>query len=1260
MIRPPRQHLGEFGLTEKNAGHTDPVGRVAADSPAGRYLAQEAALLAPLGLEERARDWLLDGRDEGVLDEIPKVDGIDGAWHALFAGESTDGSGEPPETPAAWRHRSIGVMAEAPGAALVRLGQVLDTASYRSWSPYRVALPRWFLALVFPISGVWIETVSVAGEFQLDAATLARAFEAAREGELRLVGIAFLENVRTVEGWRHDLFARVPGIGTLFAAHADHIGALLRDDDPSFVAARLDVLTTSEVDPAPWSERIAELAVASRKNVARAARPIVERSWDAIGPKVRDLAIRGDAGQRLRAVVLMARFDDPDTRAVLADARDGDRSAKVRDAAAEALRMLESDPANEHAGALTPPPRSPLAPPTRLTASQREALRRVAEVWEHCAKRAAAGRRQEPPALDDARLEDLVESLERTMPWPLHEPSLLAFDVTIRDDGLTLATAVVEACTDPAWTTIQIARLVRHIFATDPQQDFEQWCFLSGPLPAVLLRALDAAPDRTTDFRDVDEALTWSGLPRGTLLRLVHTRAWGPGWWNGIPAERVWPLVVESLDVVLELFEGEESYLDPGPGPAFELLRTLPALPAAATTILWPLALGTGKAWRRTAQEVLAADPERPRRVSEALRDGKQDVRAIASRWIGDDLLADAGDALELALDTEKADPVRAEMLTALERLGRDVSRWLDRDGLPKGAKKSLAKVPANLTWLTDVPLVPVHWADTGEPLDEVVVRGWMVQTARRKAIAPDPLLRRYVAMLRPGDAHALGRHLLDAWIAEDTRPPSEVSPELLRSWQQNAVTMQRYYPGKTPDELVEQWRHEHLSKPAGSAIASKGLFALVAACGGPLLAEPVARFLRTWGGHRTAQCKALLALLAEVDDPHAIQVVLATATRFRTAGIRKEAARLGDAIAASRGWTTDELADRTLPTADFDDDGRQEIVYLRPLPEGVAPDDADATADFVTRRFTLSLDDDLAVVVTRDDGKTVKSLPAPRKDEDEASAKAARKTLSACKKAVKQIIELQARRLHEAMCTARTWPASAWRELLAAHPIVGRLCRRLVWNTAAPDGTTTTFRPLDDGTLTTVDDEPLVLDDPMTVTVAHGVVLGDAVATAWRAHLADFEIDPPFEQFPTALVELPEGWETLRRLDVRRGWMTTAFTLRGRATKRGWTRGPIEDAGMFTTWSKPFPSLGLEAVLHFSGSMVPEDEREVAIDALSFERIMEDDEEHHGSFGPVFGSELTLGDVPPGLLAECRADLAAFAEGPGFDPDWERRTSSW
>ncbi len=82
---------------------------------------------------------------------------------------------------------------------------------------------------------------------------------------------------------------------------------------------------------------------------------------------------------------------------------------------------------------------------------------------------------------------------------------------------------------------------------------------------------------------------------------------------------------------------------------------------------------------------------------------------------------------------------------------------------------------------------------------------------------------------------------------------------------------------------------------------------------------------------------------------------------------------------------------------------------------------------------------------------------------------------------------------------------------------------------------------------------------------------------------------------------------------------------------------------------------LGLTAVIEFTGNGLPEENRTVALQSLYVMTSAGDKE------SPYAGSEnrLSLGEVPPVLLSECWNDMRlAAAEGPGFDPEWEKKSA--
>ena len=190
-------------------------------------------------------------------------------------------------------------------------------------------------------------------------------------------------------------------------------------------------------------------------------------------------------------------------------------------------------------------------------------------------------------------------------------------------------------------------------------------------------------------------------------------------------------------------------------------------------------------------------------------------------------------------------------------------------------------------------------------------------------------------------------------------------------------------------------------------------------------------------------------------------------------------------------------------------------------------------------------------------------------------------------------------------------------------------------------------FRPLDDGTLTDVDDEPLELRADARVKLAHDSCLDPSRIAAWQRHLTDYEVKPLFQQLGKGTFQLPAEKARLTEIDDFRGHLLEAFALRGRAGKLGYVRGQAQDGGWFVTYEKRFPTLGITAVITFTGNPLPETNRTVALETLGFQRKLGDRQ-----------VELALGDVPAVLLSECWQDLrACAAEGTGFDPDWEKKS---
>jgi hypothetical protein len=274
-----------------------------------------------------------------------------------------------------------------------------------------------------------------------------------------------------------------------------------------------------------------------------------------------------------------------------------------------------------------------------------------------------------------------------------------------------------------------------------------------------------------------------------------------------------------------------------------------------------------------------------------------------------------------------------------------------------------------------------------------------------------------------------------------------------------------------------------------------------------------------------------------------------------------------------------------------------------------------------------------------------IKALPATRADDDPELYKAAKAQLSASRKELKAVVALQTARLYEAMCVGRTWTSEEFTEYVAGHPVMSRLAARLVWVSDPGTPTQRAFRP-GDGALIDADDEDVTLSAGGEVGLAHSVTLGAEASATWREHLADYQIVPLFDQLDGVLPEIAAA-ATL--IDDHKGWLTDSFSIRGRATKLGYVRSMAEDAGWFTAYCKPYPSVGLRVDLEFTGAYLPEENIAAAMTDLVFVRT----DRKLGKTG-----RMPLSEVPTVLLAEAYRDYVRVAEAGSFDANWAKKSS--
>lgn len=960
---------------------------------------------------------------------------------------------------------------------------------------------------------------------------------------------------------------------------------------------------------APFAPEIAGAAVSSSVAARDSAKPLLD--VPGVTYEIRKLAERGTSEQRLQALKLLWATEDRTLRQWALERAAGDRSANVRD-----LATLWAPP-DDPAGLVD----AQSLPSIDLRVPLTDELRGRLEMLfatpppDH---QNMYGERK----LVEADLRRLLETLETGYLAPgrplVQRPHVWARYVLgpqVAALGPVLTTAIYAAL------DLLVEGGYKTALTADTVNLYSRFFHETGhPTLPELAALLDAA-----------------GLDGRTAVLERYTARYRAVLGRDWPDEAVAPFIQTVLPHLLEMLQRSGDWPEDDDG-VFRALATLPVLPKVAVEALMELAVGSRKAQRRPAQDVLAKVDGFEEFAVGALSTGKAEVRMVAAQWLQRLEFQAAVPALEAAVGREKNDLVKGALLDALESLGRPIEEYLDREVLARQAETGLAKgLPKDLAWL-NWELVPVvHWSDSGDEVPRSVLQWLAVQAVKTKSSEPNVMLRKYCGLLVPDEREVLGQYLLEAWLAQDVAVIS--ADEAMRRAEQEAANRYRWHSlhpqhygddplfGLSQADIAGRLLTSTSAQLAGSAASSKGILAIVAACAGAGAAAPVGRYLKQWFGTRASQGKALIGMLAWIDHPSAIQLMLSIGSRFRTKAFQDEATRQATALAERNGWTVDELADRSVPVAGFDDEGRIELSYG-------------------DRVFIAELQPDLTISLISPEGKTIKALPAARQSDDEDAVKAAKKTLTAAKRELKSVVELQSNRLYEALCTERTWPAADWQRYLNGHPIMRRLLQRLAW--IADDKIV--FRPLEDGTLTDADDDPVELADDAVVRLAHDTLLAEDVVQSWQRHFADYEVVPLFQQFGKGVFRLPPERADDQRIGDFEGHIVEAFTLRGRTGKLGYQRGTPQDAGWFYEYEKRFASIGLTIVVNFTGNFVPEENRPVALRDLHVVRVTDD---RYGG-----GVLLRLGDVPAVLLSEAYNDVRLMAaDGSGFDPDWEKKS---
>jgi hypothetical protein len=365
---------------------------------------------------------------------------------------------------------------------------------------------------------------------------------------------------------------------------------------------------------------------------------------------------------------------------------------------------------------------------------------------------------------------------------------------------------------------------------------------------------------------------------------------------------------------------------------------------------------------------------------------------------------------------------------------------------------------------------------------------------------------------------------------------------------------------------------------------------------------------------------------LALIGGEVALQAVDAFALKYRSKmkNVGRAAVEAFDEAAQTAGVSPEELGDQVVPLLGFPMGGGPRILTC-----GETEIHTTIGPDLKLRYFNATKN------------KPAKTLPT-------ACGKELKTEMKDVAANLRDVAKNQASRLENLLVRQRRWPATRWAELFLQHPILRPFAWRLVWGHFDGGELKATFRPLEDGSLSTVDEDEYPPPTGGEVGIIHPLEVDEDVRRAWLEHLADYEVAPPFGQMDRPVVAVPDGEKSAKSYAGVSGTDLAALTFRSRAERRGWRRGSVNDGGSVASFIKHFPAAGVDCILFLEGYFIGVGmDDQVKLEDARFAKHGSYDTDSYGYGEPARDDDdrvLPLGDVPPLPYSESIGDLHHLA----------------
>lgn len=355
------------------------------------------------------------------------------------------------------------------------------------------------------------------------------------------------------------------------------------------------------------------------------------------------------------------------------------------------------------------------------------------------------------------------------------------------------------------------------------------------------------------------------------------------------------------------------------------------------------------------------------------------------------------------------------------------------------------------------------------------------------------------------------GRKKSIQWISETTLPTvhklddSEVSSDYMKAILVAYATMERLGLNAKAKELAKKLKPKELTEyvkavfyqwvQLGAEARRKWVLYFTSIHGGeeviPLLYEKIQEWPRQTRGAIAVEAIKALTLNGSAT---ALLLVEQVALKFKYPKTRVAAARAFEYAAGQFGITRAELEDRLIPCFGFDEQMKR-------------------TFDYGTRKFTVTIAQNLELFIVDDKGQHLKMLPNPGKQHEEEKAKAAFKEYKLLNREWKTFTEKQKNRLNEAFHTRRLWKVLQWKEFFIENLVMYPFAVGFVWGYYENGQLKETFCYKKEDGFFTVNKDNYELSETGMIGLVHSMELSEKELEAWKQQLLEYGIVQPIEQ---------------------------------------------------------------------------------------------------------------------------------------------------